>query len=116
MGTRSPIEVLKRGLKVLETQIEAKRRDLVSKVKARVKISSEEEEWLDHGGGNTVDEVYLINELEMASDYERALGRLDKKSNAIMQKLQELAGDIVKVVAGNKRKRRSNFKLMSWSH
>ena len=107
MGTGNPVEVLKRGLKVLETRIKAKHQDLMSKVAAKTKISEEEEEWLDKGGGNTVDEIHVIDELERASDYERGIGRLDEKYKAVVQKLRELAGDIVKV-AGNKRKRKSN--------
>jgi hypothetical protein len=113
MGTGNPVEVLKRGLKVLETRIKAKRHDLTSKVAAKTKISEEEEEWLDMGDGNMVDEVHVIDELENTSNYERGLGRLDKKSKAVVQKLRELAGDVVKV-AGNKRKRESNnFKSKS---
>ena len=107
METRNQVEVLKRGLKILETRAKAKRHDLMSKLAAQTKISEEEEEWLDRGGGNMVDEVHLIDELENASDYEHAFGRLDKESKAIVRRLQELAGDIIKV-AGNKRKRESD--------
>ncbi len=57
--------------------------------------------------GIMVDEAYVIDKLDNTSNYERGLGRLDKKSKAIVQKLRELAGDIVKV-AGNKQKRESN--------
>lgn len=64
MGTGNPIEVLKRGLKVLETRIKAKRHDLMSKVAVKTKISEEEEECLDEGGGNMVDEVRVIDKLE----------------------------------------------------
>jgi len=111
MRTGNPVEVLKRGLKVLETRINARRHDLMSKVAAKTKISDEDKEWPDKGGGNMVDEVHVIDELEKASNYERGLGRLDKKSKAVVQKLQELgqlAGDIIKVaaMAGNKRKRK----------
>jgi hypothetical protein len=103
MGTRNPLEVLKKGLKVLEIHIKAKHHDLMSKVAAKTKISEEEEEWLDKGSGNTVDEVHVIDELETVSDYECGLGRLDEKYKAVVQRLWELAGDIVKV-AGNKQK------------
>jgi len=108
MGTGNLVEVLKRGPKVLETCVKAKRHDLMSKVAAQAKISEEEEEWLDMGDGNMVDEVQVIDELEKASDYERGFGRLDHKSKAVVQKLRELAGDAVVKVAGNKRKCESN--------
>lgn len=73
---------------------------------AKTKISEEDEEWLDRGDGNMVDEVHVIDELERASNYERGLERLDKKSKAVVQRLRELAGDVVGV-SGNKRKRES---------
>jgi hypothetical protein len=111
MGQGNLVEVLKRGLKVLESHIKVKANELMSKVAAKT-ISEEEEEWLDKGGGNTVDEVYVIHELETASDYERGLGRLDGKYKAVVQKLRELAGDIINV-AGNKRKRESISILLS---
>ena len=85
----------------------------MSKVAAKTKISNKDKEWLDKGGGNMVDEVHVIDELKKASNYEHGLGRLDKKSKAVVQKLQELgqlAGDIIKVaaMAGNKRKHKFN--------
>jgi hypothetical protein len=106
MGPRNPVDILKRGLKVLETRIKAKQDELKSKLASKT-ISEEEEEWLDKGGGNTVDEVYVIDELEKASNYERGLERLDEKHKVVVQKLRELAGDTLKV-AGNKRKRGFN--------
>lgn len=102
MGPQKPVEILKKGLNVLEKRIKAKRDELTSKLASKT-ISEEEEEWLDVGG-NMVDEVHVIDELEKASNYERGLGKLDEKYKVVVQKLRELAGDIVKV-AGDKRKR-----------
>ena len=102
MGPQKPVEILKKGLNVLEKHIKAKRDELTSKLASKT-ISEEEEEWLDVGG-NMVDEVHVIDELEKASNYERGLGKLDEKYKVVVQKLRELAGDIVKV-AGDKRKR-----------
>jgi hypothetical protein len=110
MGTRNPVEVLKRGLKVLEAWIKAKHHDLMSKVAAKTRISDQEEEWLDKGGRNMVDEVQVIDKLETASDYERGLGRLDKKSKAVVQRLQELACDVVKVAGAKQKHESNNFK------
>ena len=51
--------------------------------------------------GNTVSELWVLDILESAPDYEKALEELDGEGKAIVQKLQELAGDLPKV-AGNK--------------
>lgn len=53
--------------------------------------------------GNTVDELQVLNTLESASDYNKALEPLDEKGKTIVQKLWEWAGDLPKTVE-NKRK------------
>ena len=72
-------------------------------------ISSADERWLDHEA-NTVDEERILANLEAASDYERGLEKLDEDEKAIVKKLREWAGDLMKVM-GKKRKRRRFYML-----
>jgi hypothetical protein len=65
-------------------------------------ISSADERWLDYKA-NTVDEEHVLHDLKKASDYERAFERLNKDGKAIVKRLKELAGELMKV-AGSKRK------------
>jgi hypothetical protein len=93
-----PLQILKKGLVILERQIKEKRDKLTSQLSP---LSPEEEEWLDNGG-NTIEEVYAIDALENASDYNRAYDKLGDKYKAAVFRLQEVAGDVIKV-AGKKR-------------
>jgi hypothetical protein len=98
MGKKTgPLEVLRKGLAVLENQIKVKHSKLTALVSTGKSISSDDEEWLDNSG-NTVDEVYAINTLENASDYERGYNGLEDKYKATVLRLRELAGDLIKVV------------------
>ena len=87
---------MKKGLSILENQIKEKCNKLTSQLPS---ISAEEQEWLDNGGGNTVEELYAIDALEKSSDYGRGYDRLGDKYKAGVQRLRELAGDILKVQA-----------------
>ena len=49
---------------------------------------------------NTVDEEHVLHDLETASDYKRGLERLDEDGKAIVKKLREWAGDLMKVAGG----------------
>ena len=70
---------------------------------------SADEQWLDHEA-NTVDEQYVLDHLEAASNYERGLEQLDENGKVIVKKLREWAGDLTKVV-GNKRKHMNIYTL-----
>ena len=65
-------------------------------------ISLSDKLWLDNEG-NTVDKLQVLNTLESASDYDKAVEQLDEKGKMIVQKLQEWADDMPKAV-GNKYK------------
>ena len=65
-------------------------------------MSEADKQWLDHEG-NVVEEQVLLDKLEAASDYERAVGKLGDPEKALVQGLRELARDISKVI-GKKRK------------
>ena len=98
-----PLNILKKGLEKFSTSIKTRKDALTLKLSRRESISSADERWLDFEA-NTVDEEHILNDLERASDYERGLERLDADGKAIVKKLRELAGDLMKV-AGNKQKR-----------
>lgn len=98
-----PLDSLKKGLAKFSKQIKDRKDELNVKLHRKETISSADEEWLDHEA-NTVDEQRVLDELEAASDYERGLERLGEDGKAIVMKLREWAGELVKV-AGNKRRR-----------
>jgi hypothetical protein len=66
-----PLQVLRKGLKVLENQVRTKKKTLQAQLAEKKPISSQDEQWLDHDA-NLVDEVQVIDTLENASDYKRA--------------------------------------------
>jgi hypothetical protein len=97
-----PLEVLKKGLKVLENRVKVRKETLQAQLAARKSISSQDKSWLDHDA-NLVDEQWALEVLEDASDYERGFENLDETQKGAVRKLREAAGDLGKVV-GSKRK------------
>ena len=63
---------------------------------------SSQEKWLDDEAD--LHEQQVLEALEKASDYERGLDRLDEMQKGMVERLWEVADDLVKV-AGKKRKR-----------
>ena len=103
------LEVLHKGLKILENWVSEKKRALQAQLTEKKSISSEDEQWLDHEA-NLVDEQQILEALEDALDYEQGFARLDGEQKGIVRKLQEAAGDLSKAV-GKKWKRASIFLL-----
>ena len=99
---RKPLEVLKKGLNILQRQVKAWKEKLQASLAERKSISSQDEQWLDNEA-NLVDEQRILEALENASDYERGLQRLDDTQKGMVRKLWEIAGNVAKV-AGKKRK------------
>ncbi|KAF8235815.1 hypothetical protein L208DRAFT_1254948 [Tricholoma matsutake] len=108
------LEVLKKGLARFKETIKTHKKELSTKLARAETISSSDKHWLDNEA-NTVDEEHALNTLESASDYKRGLGCLDKDGKAIVKKLREWAGDLVKV-AGNKQKHTTSFCLRRENH
>ena len=96
-----PLKILKKGLKILQNQVKDKKEKLQAQLAKRVSISSQDEKWLDHEA-NLVDEQWVLDALEKASNYESAFKRLDGAEKGVVRKLWEVAGDLSKVV-GNER-------------
>jgi hypothetical protein len=101
-----PLEVLRKGLKILKNRVQAKKEALQAQLAERKSISSQDERWLDHDA-NLVDEEQVLEALEDASDYEQGFARLDGEQKGIVRKLREAAGNLSTV--GKKRKRASIF-------
>ncbi|KAI9449837.1 hypothetical protein F5148DRAFT_1338517 [Russula earlei] len=97
----SPLQVLKKALATLKEKIKEKHNKLTSCLSLGQSISTEEKSWLDIGSGNTIEEVYAIEALEKALDYNKAYERLEDRYKAAVQRLQALAGEVTKV-AGQK--------------
>jgi hypothetical protein len=105
--TPKPLQILKKGLKKLSERIKDRKNELTAKLADTESISPSDKEWLDNEG-NTVDEQRVVETLEMASDYERGVERLEEKDKGIVQKLREWGGDS-SLIAGNKRKRMAQY-------
>ena len=87
-----PLEVLKKGLKILQDQVKAKKEKLQAQLHVKKSISSLDEHWLDNKA-NLVDEQQVLDALENALDYERGCKRLDETQTGIVRRLWEVAGD-----------------------
>jgi SOS response regulatory protein OraA/RecX len=84
--TLKPLEVLKKGLKLLQKQVKTRKDKLQAQLAEKKTISPQDEEWLDQDA-NLVNEQKLLDDLEKASDYERGLDRLDKGQKTIVRRL-----------------------------
>jgi len=112
--TLKPLEILKNGLSKFKKTIEVRKDELNRKLARKETISSSDERWLDNEA-NIIDEQRILETLESASDYERGVEKLDDKGKAIVKKLRQWAGDLVKV-AGKKRRRTVFFFLRRTAH
>ncbi len=97
------LELLKKGLSVLESQVKERSGRLKALLAANKPISSEDEQWLDCEA-NLVDELQVVEVLEQATDYQKALETLNDMQKSIVMKLREAGGEFPKL-AGKKRKR-----------
>lgn len=107
--TLKPLDVLKKGLKLLQHRFKARRETIQARIAEKKSISSEDEKWLD-GEANLTDEHQVLDVLERASNYESGLGQLNEGQKGVVNKLREVAGDLTKI-AGKKRKRACSCNL-----
>jgi hypothetical protein len=93
-----PLDVLKKGLDKFSKKIKTRKEALTLRLSRMESISEADEhwQWLDHEA-NTVDEERVLHDLETASNYKRGLEKLDEDGEAIVKKLREWVGDIMKV-------------------
>ena len=96
------IDILNRGLNILRRQIQAWKDRLEAEAKSGT-LLEDDAEWLDTAG-NLIDEVYVVDLLASAEDYDRSFEGLEEKHKAAVLRLREAAGDIIKV-ASEKQKR-----------
>ena len=82
--------------------LQVRKDELNGKLAWKETISSSDEHWLDNKA-NIIDEQQILEALESASDYERGFEKLDDKGKAIVKKLRQWGGDLVKVT-GKKQK------------
>ena len=91
------LKALKKGLKILQTQVKSRKDALQAQLEERKSISSEDERWLDHNT-NLVDEQRVLNILEEILNYERGVGKLNDAQKGALGRLCKAPGDIVKSV------------------
>lgn len=111
--TLKALEVLKKGLKILQAQVKAKKEKLQAQLHERKSISSHDKKWLDNEA-NLVDEQQVLDALENASDYERGLERLDDVQKGVVKRLREVAGDLKDLCSPRRRMRHSPSALKFW--
>jgi hypothetical protein len=87
---------LRKDLTSFQKKMKTRKEALTLRLSRMESISEADEQWLDHEA-NTVDEERVLHDLETASNYKRGLERLDEDGKAIVKKLREWAGDIMKV-------------------
>ena len=104
---KNPLQVLKGGLSKLKETVKKRKESLLSRLREQQKISSEDEDWLDQEA-NFVDEEALVDMLENASDYERAVSKLDPKQKPLLERLIELGGGIKDVIVMGKSSKRKS--------
>ena len=97
-----PIEVLKKGLKLLQLRISSRKNQLLARRAENKSITSEDERWLD-GEGNLVDEHVAIDALEKASDFERALEKLPEQQQAAVERLRGMAAEEKPELSGKRK-------------
>ncbi|KAH9058006.1 hypothetical protein EDB83DRAFT_2520871 [Lactarius deliciosus] len=100
--SQNPLGILKKGFAEFLGKIKARKDKLNAKLSWGEAISLSDEQWLDNEG-NAVNEHRILEVLESAPDYERAVAELDNNRKAIVSKLREWAGALTKV-ARNKQK------------
>jgi hypothetical protein len=93
-----PLDILRTGLKRLQSKVAVKRDHLLAQLADKKSITSSDEHWLDNDA-NLVDEERVLDALEKTSDYERGVERLDDKGKAIVTRLRELAGNLLPKVS-----------------
>jgi len=84
-----PLDILEKGLKILQNQVKTKKEKLEARLAEKKSISLQDEKWLDHDA-NLVDEQLVLEALENASDYERGLERLDGGQKSVVRRLWEV--------------------------
>ena len=70
--TLKPLDVLRKGLRILQTQVKVRKKEIQAQLAEKRSISSQEEKWLDNEA-NLMDEQQVLEALKKASDYERSL-------------------------------------------
>ncbi|KAG9312004.1 hypothetical protein JVU11DRAFT_7277 [Chiua virens] len=84
-----PIDALKKGLGKLCKQVQEWKVKLIATLKAGGSIPDNDQEWLD-GEKNLIYEVWVVETLDGAFDYEHGLERLDLKGKSVAQQLLKL--------------------------
>ncbi|KIK81839.1 hypothetical protein PAXRUDRAFT_155153 [Paxillus rubicundulus Ve08.2h10] len=105
-----PLNILKKGLAKFQNQIQERKIKLLAKLKAGQPISEVDQAWLDDDG-NLIDEGWVVEALDEASDYEQGIERLDSWDKLVVQKLQKLVGGGRKSDAPSKKQKCKDFNM-----
>jgi hypothetical protein len=84
----NPLEILKKGFTEFSGTIKNRKNKLTEKLSQGEAISPSDEQWLDNEG-NTIDEERVLEALELAPDYKKAVSKLDINGKAIVRKLTQ---------------------------
>jgi predicted RNase H-like nuclease (RuvC/YqgF family) len=103
--SKAALGILLRGLQKLKKEVTEHRERLQEELKAKQKISEEDEVWLD-GARNLVDEERVIQLLRDAVDYKKGLEQLSNGDKDVVKRLTALGDSGAKGpgIASKKRK------------
>ena len=97
------IELLKRGLNILEATFASRKSQLLARRADNKSITSEDERWLDEEG-NLIEEHVAVDALENAPNFDKAVKVLLETQQAAVNRLRGIALKEEKPTGG-KRKR-----------
>ena len=80
------LDAAKQGFLRLKERIEPRLRHIKKKREDKEPLTQSEDEWVD-GEGNIVDEEILVDELDRASDPDRAAAKLDERQAHTLKRL-----------------------------
>ena len=100
----NPLDILKKCFSKFFRNIKDRKDKLNASLSWGKAISPSDKQWLDNEG-NTIDNERILEALEVAPDYNKAITELDRNGQEIVRKLREWAscGPSAKVT-GNKQK------------
>ena len=98
MSTPS-LATLKQGLISLQNLVEARKTRIEASLKKGERVSDEDSNWLDNEA-NVVDEVFVIDLLTEASDYDAAVKRLKDTQLAAVHRLAALGATVASEKTG----------------
>ncbi|KAL1738603.1 hypothetical protein HDZ31DRAFT_50729, partial [Schizophyllum fasciatum] len=89
----SPLEVLRKGLAKLKESTDSRKNDILTRLHKGDRVNLSEEAFVDDDANFTIEQL-IIDSLDKASDYDKAVSQLTPDQKTVVDRLRELAGMI----------------------